>query len=98
MACQNRVRERGKFGCNCFRGPPTRSPPTRPVDLTGYGPGWGRDDPCLHDSAAVQSECANLEKSIFRTPAIFSCIFFYSIPSVRKAENIGRLSGRNVRF
>jgi hypothetical protein len=53
----------------------------------------GKNDPCLHDSAAVQSECANLRKSIFSTPAKFSCIFFHSTPSVRKTANKGRAFG-----
>jgi hypothetical protein len=52
-----------------------------------------KNDPCLHDSAAVQSECANLKKSIFSTPAKFSCIFFHSTPSVRKTANKGRAFG-----
>jgi hypothetical protein len=75
----------GDYGCSGRR--------TAASDQGGDPAAMGRDDLCLHDSAAVQSECANLRKSIFSTPAKLSCIFFYSTPSIRNAVNEGRAFG-----
>jgi len=56
-------------------------------------PRWEETIYAFTTRAAVQSEYANLRKSIFSTSAKLSCIFFYSTPSVGKAVNKGRAFG-----